>query len=87
MAFDPRSSIKGKSARRRSRFGSTSRPYYNNKQVTTVACKGLKGKSSSHERCDDDGVSLVMVTLRGSSRQRGCPYVVGITLLFCVPGT
>jgi hypothetical protein len=44
VAFDPRSSLKGRGARRRSRFGSTRSPYYNNKQVTVVACKGLKGK-------------------------------------------
>lgn len=43
VAFDPRSSMRGKGTRRRSRFGSTKSPYYNNKQVTTVACKGLKG--------------------------------------------
>ena len=43
VAFDPRSSMKGRGSRRRSRFGSVKSPYYNNKQVTTVACKGLKG--------------------------------------------
>ena len=54
VAFDPRSSIKGKGARRRSRFGSARSPYYNNKQVTVVACKGLKGKNSYDFDDDDD---------------------------------
>lgn len=43
VAFDPRGSTKRKSGRRRSRFGSTSRPYYNDKRVTAVAVKSLKG--------------------------------------------
>ena len=43
VAFDPRGSMKRKSGRRRSRFGSTSRPYYNDKRVTAVAVKSLKG--------------------------------------------
>ena len=45
VAFDPRGSTKRKSGRRRSRFGSTSRPYYNDKRVTAVAVKSLKGMS------------------------------------------
>ena len=45
VAFDPRGSTKRKPGRRRSRFGSTSRPYYNDKRVTAVAVKSLKGKS------------------------------------------
>ena len=45
IAFDPRGSTKRKPSRRRSRFGSTSRPYYNDKRVTAVAVKSLKGKS------------------------------------------
>lgn len=44
VAFDPRGSTKRKSGRRRSRFGSTSRPYVNDKRVTQVAVKSLKGK-------------------------------------------
>lgn len=44
IAFDPRGSTKRRSGRRRSRFGSTSRPYYNDKRVTAVAVKSLKGK-------------------------------------------
>ena len=44
VAFDPRGSTKRKSGRRRSRFGSTSRPYVNDKRVTEVAVKSLKGK-------------------------------------------
>ena len=43
VAFDPRGSTRRKSGRRRSRFGSTSRPYYNDKRVTAVAVKSLKG--------------------------------------------
>ena len=43
VAFDPRGSTKRKSGRRRSRFGSTSRPYVNDKRVTAVAVKSLKG--------------------------------------------
>ena len=45
IAFDPRGSTKRKLTRRRSRFGSTSRPYYNDKRVTAVAVKSLKGES------------------------------------------
>ncbi|KAK3700365.1 hypothetical protein QZH41_019735 [Actinostola sp. cb2023] len=52
VAFDPRSSIKGKGARRRSLFGSARSPYYNNKQVTVVACKGLKEDASQSEYRD-----------------------------------
>lgn len=48
VAFDPRGSTKRKSGRRRSRFGSTSRPYYNDKRVTAVAVKSLKGTSRIH---------------------------------------
>ena len=43
VAFDPRGSTKRKSGRRRSRFRSTSRPCYNDKRVTAVAVKSLKG--------------------------------------------
>lgn len=43
VAFDPRGSTKRKSGRRRSRFGSTCRPCYNDKRVTAVAVKSLKG--------------------------------------------
>ena len=42
VAFDPRSSAK---PQRQSRFRSSRRPYYNDKRVTEVAVKSLKGKS------------------------------------------
>ena len=43
VAFDPRGSMKRKSGRRRSEFRSTSRAHYNDKRVTAVAVKSLKG--------------------------------------------
>lgn len=52
IAFDPRGSTKRKATRRRSRFGSTSRPYYNDKRVTSVAVKSLKDGASEAEYKD-----------------------------------
>ncbi|PFX33391.1 Fibroblast growth factor receptor 2 [Stylophora pistillata] len=52
VAFDPRGSTKRKSGRRRSRFGSTSRPYVNDKRVTEVAVKSLKDSATEAELRD-----------------------------------
>lgn len=52
IAFDPRGSTKRKPRRRRSRFGSTSRPYYNDKKVTAVAVKCLKDGATEAEYKD-----------------------------------
>ncbi|KAJ7388513.1 hypothetical protein OS493_037133 [Desmophyllum pertusum] len=52
VAFDPRGSTNRKSGRRRSRFGSTSRPYYNDKRVTAVAVKSLKDSATEAEYRD-----------------------------------
>ena len=68
VAFDPRGSTKRKPGRRRSRFGSTSRPYYNDKRVTAVAVKSLKGGSF----CSSWLVSYVVII---SANNCGFSYV------------
>lgn len=94
VAFDPRGSVKRKSGRRRSRFGSNRNPYVGNKQVSKVAVKLLKeGATQSEYRDLVSELKILMhvgehkniVNLRGAcTKGRECD--VWVIIEYCPHG-